>query len=56
VTAPAELDALFGEFLAPDQPSSYIKVTAPEYSRLTLAIDRLFIEGGLALCPGQRDS
>jgi hypothetical protein len=56
VTAPAELDALFGEFLAADQPSSYIKVTAAEYSRLTLAIDRLLIEGGVALCPGQGDS
>ena len=56
VTAPAELDALLDEFLAADQPSRYLKVAAAEYSRLTLAIDRLFIEGGLALRPGQGDS
>jgi hypothetical protein len=56
VTAPAELDALLDEFLAADQPSRYLKVAAAEYSRLTLAIDRLFIESGLALRPGQGDS
>ena len=44
VTAPAELDALLDAFLAADQPSSYIKVGAEEYSRLTLAVDRMFIE------------
>ena len=27
-----------------DQPSSYLKVAAEEYSRLALAVDRLFIE------------
>src|SRR5262245_41089861 len=48
VMAVAELDELFGEFLAADRPSSYIRVAAADYSRLTLAIDRLFIEGGLA--------
>ena len=47
VTAPAELDALIDGFLAADQLSSYIKVGAEEYSRLTLAIDRLFIENDL---------
>jgi hypothetical protein len=44
VTAPVELDALLDEFLAADQPSSYLKVAAEEYSRLALAIDRMFIE------------
>jgi hypothetical protein len=44
VTAPAELDALLDEFLAADQPSSYLKVAAEEYSRLALAVDRMFIE------------
>ena len=44
VAAPAELDALLDEFLAADQPSSYIKVAAEEYSRLALAVDRMFIE------------
>ena len=44
VAAPAELDALLEAFLAADQPSSYIKVAAADYARLTLAIDRSFIE------------
>jgi len=44
VTAPAELDALLDAFLAADQPSSYLKVAAEEYSRLALAVDRMFIE------------
>jgi hypothetical protein len=56
VTAPAELDALLDEFLASDQASRYLKVAAAEYSRLALAIDRMFIESGLALRPGQGDS
>jgi len=43
VSAPAELDALLEEFLGADAAGSYIKVTAADYSRLTLAIDRLFI-------------
>jgi hypothetical protein len=43
VSAPAQLDALLGEFLAADAAGSYIKVTAADYTRLTLAIDRLFI-------------
>jgi hypothetical protein len=43
-TAPAELDVLLDEFLAADQPSSYLKVAAEEYSRLALAVDRMFIE------------
>jgi hypothetical protein len=46
VTAPAELDALLEAFLAADRPSSYIKVAAADYSRLALAIDRLFIDSG----------
>jgi hypothetical protein len=48
VTAPAELDALLDAFLAADRPSSYIQVAADEYSRLTFAIDRLFIDSGIA--------
>jgi len=44
VTAPAELDALLDQFLAADQPGSYLKVAAAEYARLVLAVDRMFIE------------
>jgi hypothetical protein len=51
VTAPVELDALLHEFLAADQPNAYLKVTATEYSRLTLAVDRLFIDSGAAFDP-----
>jgi hypothetical protein len=56
VTAPAELDVLLDEFLTADHRSLYLKVAAAEYSRLTLAIDRLFIESGPAGRPGQGDS
>jgi hypothetical protein len=48
----AGLDALLGRFLAADQPPSYIKVAAAEYSQLTLAIDRLFIDGSATLSSG----
>ena len=51
VTAPVGLDALLHEFLAADQPNAYLKVTATEYSRLTLAVDRLFIDSGAAFDP-----
>ncbi len=44
VAAAAELDALLDAFLAADQPKSYLMVAADEYSRLALAVDRLFIE------------
>jgi hypothetical protein len=47
VAAPAELDALLEAFLAADRPSSYIKVAAADYSRLALAIDRVFIDHGV---------
>ena len=43
-----ELDALLEGFLAAYRPSGYIKVGAEEYSRLALAIDRLFIENAAA--------
>ena len=46
------LDALLGDFLAADPPGSYIKVAAAEYSQLTLAIDRLFIDSGAILSGG----
>ena len=48
----AGLDALLGSFLATDPPGSYIKVAAAEYSQLTLAIDRLFIDSGAILSGG----
>jgi hypothetical protein len=54
VTAPAELDALLGGFLTPDRPSSQVKVTADEYSRLKLTIDALFIACGLVPCSDNR--
>ena len=47
VTVPAELDALLEGFLAADQPGSYIKLPAAEYSRLGQAINRLYIEDAL---------
>jgi hypothetical protein len=48
VSDPSELDALLDGFLRADQPNSYVKVAAAEYARLTLAIDRLFIDSGFA--------
>jgi hypothetical protein len=47
VTVPAELDALLEGFLTADQPGSYIKVAAAEYTRLGQAINRLYIEDAL---------
>lgn len=44
VAEPAELDALLEGFLVAYRPSGYVKVGADEYSRLALAVDRLFIE------------
>jgi hypothetical protein len=43
----AGLDALLAGFLRGDHARDYIKVDAGEYSRLALAIDRLFIENDL---------
>ena len=44
VAEPVGLDRLLAGFLAAQRPSGYVKVGAEEYSRLALAVDRLFIE------------
>jgi hypothetical protein len=44
IAAPAELVALLEGFLAAYRLSGYVKVGADEYSRLALAVDRLFVE------------
>jgi hypothetical protein len=44
VAEPAELDALLEGFLAGGPPLGCIKVSAREYSDLSLAVDRLFID------------
>jgi hypothetical protein len=52
VGQPAELDGLLEEFLTAYRPSGYLKVGAEEYSRLALAVDRLFIDSGVAARSG----
>lgn len=52
VAQPAELDHLLDGFLTAYRPSGYLKVGAEEYSRLALAVDRLFIDSGVAARSG----